>query len=1148
MKKYTAFFVMLLSLLGWSNSAQAQAISLGDLLASPVATISYASNLPYTDNGTFGTGASELVAGNSSFHNSGNYYANAYKIDLAAGNSIQILHSGNGIDAYLYIFGAGGIKMDEDDDGGNGNASYITFTAGAAGTYFIVATTFGNNVTGTYTLSVDRPVEITAIAADKTSIDVPLDVYAQEELHNQVTLTGTYAGGTVNFQSYNWEWNATVSKYVYVPDNSDLFGYAFADIAAANLPQVAVTHPALTVNKTITIPCSEPLNITLETPVWQFTLAANAKVDLVVDSLESGEALRILLLDGNKNLLDSWNLYEFWYNVEGVLPPGTYYLMFQNTGSALTAQVNIQSKPVVVYTAVNYAPLVGTSAAGSLSQTGTSIAIPYGDALGAGYSFAATEGKNYKIMFTLNAATNTDISAILLLLNGGTLEGNIMDPKNDFLDNASNSISNSTTVTAILNYTATATGNLRLLGLSYFDVAEVTYTLTVTELAAPVVYTALAYTPVAVGTPAAASFSQVDASVLNEYWSVIGAGYTFTAAAGKRYQITYTLNAATSTTIEASLYLLSGDALQGDATNWNGDLLNTAGNYLSGVTSMTVSLTYNAVAAGDVRLLCLADFYTEALTYTLKVTEIPVYTALAYTPVAVGTPAYASFNQASTPVLNPDWETIGAGYSFAAAADKRYRITYTVNSLTDANMDAVLILLNDTLRGDATNWNGDDLTGNGNGVYPGTSTSVSLTYDAATAGNIRLLCLAAFGSEAVFYSIKVEELPIITLTALLDNATTIPYSSTLSWSQNGVLGGGNSALVEGNSTLGFRNDGATYYAAAYKIEMQAGDDFKISHVKIGTFDPYLYLYKLSGTDYVHIEEDDDDYGNFNSYISRTGLTAGTYYIVATTINANETGGYTLSVWNTAEPPTPPVLSSNTKLASLTVNALPATLSTDTTAYTITVAFEHSTAAIVAQAAAASSSVEVWGVEALAVGNNTVYVKVTAEDGTAQIYTLTITRQQQAFTVTFDSNGGSTVDPQQVTKGAIAAQPANPTRTGYTFAGWNNGSTAYNFSTPVTANITLTAQWTAIPPTPPTAVGSIAATQLIAYPNPTLNGQLTIDNEQWNAGDKVEVYNVNGILVYVTRIEHRKSQIDLSHLPSGIYLVKVGNKAAKIVKQ
>ncbi|PJM74841.1 InlB B-repeat-containing protein [Bifidobacterium simiarum] len=63
------------------------------------------------------------------------------------------------------------------------------------------------------------------------------------------------------------------------------------------------------------------------------------------------------------------------------------------------------------------------------------------------------------------------------------------------------------------------------------------------------------------------------------------------------------------------------------------------------------------------------------------------------------------------------------------------------------------------------------------------------------------------------------------------------------------------------------------------------------------------------------------------------------------------------------------------------------------------------------------------------------------------------------TVAFNSNGGSAVASQKVANGQKATQPANPTRAGYTFAGWYNGKTKYDFNKPVTANLTLTAQWT-----------------------------------------------------------------------------------------
>ena len=63
-----------------------------------------------------------------------------------------------------------------------------------------------------------------------------------------------------------------------------------------------------------------------------------------------------------------------------------------------------------------------------------------------------------------------------------------------------------------------------------------------------------------------------------------------------------------------------------------------------------------------------------------------------------------------------------------------------------------------------------------------------------------------------------------------------------------------------------------------------------------------------------------------------------------------------------------------------------------------------------------------------------------------------------FTVTFDSNGGSAVAAQEVADGGTATEPSDPTLEGYTFDKWMNGETAYNFATPVTEDITLTATW------------------------------------------------------------------------------------------
>ena len=63
-----------------------------------------------------------------------------------------------------------------------------------------------------------------------------------------------------------------------------------------------------------------------------------------------------------------------------------------------------------------------------------------------------------------------------------------------------------------------------------------------------------------------------------------------------------------------------------------------------------------------------------------------------------------------------------------------------------------------------------------------------------------------------------------------------------------------------------------------------------------------------------------------------------------------------------------------------------------------------------------------------------------------------------YTVTFDSNGGSSVSKQTVEEGKKATEPKAPTKSGYKFKGWYLGSTKYNFSNKVTKDIKLTAKW------------------------------------------------------------------------------------------
>ncbi len=119
-----------------------------------------------------------------------------------------------------------------------------------------------------------------------------------------------------------------------------------------------------------------------------------------------------------------------------------------------------------------------------------------------------------------------------------------------------------------------------------------------------------------------------------------------------------------------------------------------------------------------------------------------------------------------------------------------------------------------------------------------------------------------------------------------------------------------------------------------------------------------------------------------------------------------------------------------------------------------------------------------------------------------------------YTVTFDSNGGSSVASQSVIEGNKASKPKDPTKDGYNFKEWQLNGTAYNFSNAVTGNITLVAVWTEKPVTYTVTFnsngGSNVATQTVNKgstatkpANPTRNGY---DFKEWQLDGVTYVFS------------------------------------------
>lgn len=70
----------------------------------------------------------------------------------------------------------------------------------------------------------------------------------------------------------------------------------------------------------------------------------------------------------------------------------------------------------------------------------------------------------------------------------------------------------------------------------------------------------------------------------------------------------------------------------------------------------------------------------------------------------------------------------------------------------------------------------------------------------------------------------------------------------------------------------------------------------------------------------------------------------------------------------------------------------------------------------------------------------------------------ILANESKYTITFDSDGGTSVEEQIVSKDKTVIAPDNPTKDGYTFVEWQLDGEKYEFSTKIAKNIVLKAKW------------------------------------------------------------------------------------------
>lgn len=131
------------------------------------------------------------------------------------------------------------------------------------------------------------------------------------------------------------------------------------------------------------------------------------------------------------------------------------------------------------------------------------------------------------------------------------------------------------------------------------------------------------------------------------------------------------------------------------------------------------------------------------------------------------------------------------------------------------------------------------------------------------------------------------------------------------------------------------------------------------------------------------------------------------------------------------------------------------------------------------------------------GENTYYILCTGENNLFEIYTISIYRRHM-YTISFEN----LTETQKVEEGSMATTPAaKPNKTGYTFVSWS-----FNFTTPITENVEVKANWKANTYTityDPNGGHVAPATQTVTFgsevtlPVPTRTGY---DFAGWQKGD------------------------------------------------
>lgn len=155
-------------------------------------------------------------------------------------------------------------------------------------------------------------------------------------------------------------------------------------------------------------------------------------------------------------------------------------------------------------------------------------------------------------------------------------------------------------------------------------------------------------------------------------------------------------------------------------------------------------------------------------------------------------------------------------------------------------------------------------------------------------------------------------------------------------------------------------------------------------------------------------------------------------------------------------------------------------------------------------------------------------------------------EEQVYTVTFESNGGTLVAPQEVPSTVgVASEPDAPKKRGYDFAGWftdSSLSAAWNFASAVTRSMTLYAKWVPAKITVNTKMEAYlfgdTGYQLPEKLNISVTGETFNTAVAWNEADVARLFaaeelSANTVKGTLTEFENREVTVSVTASPGNI---------------